>query len=108
MEFTYITTNVTNLSLVELEAFKAMTLVLIWVNTLFSGRTSVAFEGLVDVVTPQYTVELNRFELKAFQSSDATPPGTKTLAYYEHSQIKDEKSFITMMPGANVIKLLWP
>ncbi len=32
-------------------------------------------------------------------------PGTSTLAYREHSQIKVVKSFITLVPGVNVIKL---
>jgi hypothetical protein len=32
-------------------------------------------------------------------------PGTNTLAYYENSLITDRKSFITLGPGGNVIKL---
>ncbi len=31
--------------------------------------------------------------------------GTDTLAYYEHSLLTDVKRFITLGPGANVIKL---
>ncbi len=32
-------------------------------------------------------------------------PGTNTLAYYKHWKITEVKSFITLCPGANVIKL---
>ena len=31
-------------------------------------------------------------------------PEANTLAYYEHSSIKEVKGFITLVPGANVIK----
>ncbi len=48
MEFTYIRTNVTSLSLVELETFRAMTLVLVWVNANIFSRTSVAISGIVE------------------------------------------------------------
>ncbi len=33
--------------------------------------------------------------------------GTKTLAYYENSQITGMKSFITLAPGFNVTKLFY-
>ncbi len=32
-------------------------------------------------------------------------PGTNTVAYYENSYITPEKSFITLGPGIEVIKL---
>jgi hypothetical protein len=32
-------------------------------------------------------------------------PGTHTLAYYENSLITEVKRFITLAPGANIIKL---
>ncbi len=35
-------------------------------------------------------------------------PGTNTLAQYENSYITAVKSFITLSPGANVIKKFWP
>jgi hypothetical protein len=31
-------------------------------------------------------------------------PGTNSLTFYEDSQITDGKSFITLGPGANIIK----
>jgi hypothetical protein len=31
--------------------------------------------------------------------------GTSTLAYYEQFKITDDKSFITLGPGVNIIKL---
>jgi hypothetical protein len=34
-------------------------------------------------------------------------PWTNILSYFEHLQITDEKSFIALTPGPNVIKHLW-
>jgi hypothetical protein len=34
-------------------------------------------------------------------------PVINTLAYYENSKITDRKSFITLGPGANLIKLFF-
>jgi hypothetical protein len=65
MEFTYIRINGTFLNLVELEAFWAMTLVLLQVNAHIFSRNSVTFEGLVELVTPQYTEELEMFRNKS-------------------------------------------
>jgi hypothetical protein len=68
MEFTYIRTNDTTLSLVELEAFRAMTLVLKPLDDRIFSRTSVAILGLVELVTPQYTVELEVFRTKSISN----------------------------------------
>jgi hypothetical protein len=35
-------------------------------------------------------------------------PGTNTQAYYKHFLITAIKSFITLPPGACIIKKLWP
>jgi hypothetical protein len=58
-------TNVAYLGLVELEAIMAMTLVLISLYNIIFSRTNVAKLTLVELVTPQYIVELKVFRAKS-------------------------------------------
>ncbi len=74
-----IRTNVTYLGLVELEAFLAMTLVLISLNNIIFSRTNVAKLRLVELVTRQYIVELKAFWAKSISDYSRRTLQWKTL-----------------------------